>query len=368
MALALEQARRGAGTTSPNPSVGAVVVKDGHVLASGHTTPVGGPHAEIVALRGAGEHARGADLYSTLEPCNHFGRTPPCTEAIVEAGIARVIIGSADPNPRVRGGGAEALRRAGVEVIDGVLRGPCDYHHANFFKHITTGMPLLTLKIASTLDGRLAASSGDSRWVTGEAARERVHQLRSQVDAVIIGAGTARADNPQLTARHVAGAHQPLRVVIEGRTPLPNSLELFRDRAAKTLLVTPQTPSRPRERALEKQDVETLVLSGKGGSVPLGRMLQALGERGITSALCEGGAALASALMRDGLVDRLMLFLAPKLLGAGKSWLELAPTRHMAEAWSLADLQVELVGQDLLLQAELPRAQGSQGSHKVLAL
>jgi len=352
MALALAEARKGLGTTSPNPCVGAAIVKNGELVALGHTAPVGGPHAEIVALRAAGAKAKGADLYSTLEPCNHFGRTPPCTEAILNAGIARVFVGARDPNPHVPGAGASRLRKAGVEVVDGVLEKACTALHAAFFKHITTGRPFVTLKIAATLDGRIAASSGDSKWVTGPAARQRVHAMRAEADAVLVGAGTARADNPRLTARDVNAVRQPLRVVLDGHEPLPRSLALFRDRSARTLLATTQPRSAPK-------GVETLhCKQGRDGRAELDDLLRQLGELGVTQLLVEGGQKLATALIAAGQVDALALFLAPKLLGNGLAWLQTGPTQKMADALQLEDVQVELLGEDLLLTGS-PRPLGA---------
>ena len=342
MGLAIAEARAGLGTTSPNPCVGAVIVKDGKLISRGHTRPVGGPHAEIIALRAAGKRARGADLYSTLEPCNHIGRTPPCTEAILDAGIQRVFIGAHDPNPHVSGEGAARLRRASVKVHEGVLQAECDALHAAFFKHVTTGRPFVTLKVASTLDGRIAASSGDSKWVTGEQARARVHQLRSEVDAVLVGAGTARADDPQLTARDVGATRQPIRVVVEGSRALPSSLKLFRDRAARTVLATARVRKAP-------PGVELLHCRGRDGLVDLDDLLRQLAELGVTHVLAEGGQKIASGLLAIGQVDELALFLAPKLLGAGLSWLDGAPTKAMSQALSLEDVRIEHLGPDLLL-------------------
>lgn len=342
MALAVAEARKALGHTSPNPAVGAAIVRDGELVSVGCTQPPGGAHAEIVALRAAGRRAEDADLYSTLEPCNHFGRTPPCTEAILNAGIKRVFLGARDPNPHVPGGGAARLRKAGVEVVEGVLEDACQELHAAFFKHITTGRPLVTLKVASTLDGRIAASSGDSKWVTGEAARRRVHLLRSEVDAVLVGAGTARADDPSLTAREVGARRQPLRVVLEGTRPLPRTLKLFTDGAAKTVLATVQGRKAP-------AGVEVLHCKRRAGQLDLDDLLRQLGELGVLHLLAEGGQGLATSLLRAGHVDRLALFLAPKLLGSGLSWLGGPPTRAMSQALGLTHLGVEQVGEDLLI-------------------
>jgi diaminohydroxyphosphoribosylaminopyrimidine deaminase/5-amino-6-(5-phosphoribosylamino)uracil reductase len=225
MRLALREARRGLGRTSPNPAVGALLVKGGRIVGRGHHVQAGAPHAEVMAIRDAAARARGADLYTTLEPCDHVGRTPPCSLAILEAGVRRVFSGSADPNPRVNGRGIRRLRRAGVEVETGVLREDCDALNEPWFRFITTGRPHVTLKVAATLDGRIATASGDSRWVTGPEARAHVHRLRDAVDAVLVGAGTARADDPRLTARLPGGRGcDPIRVVLDSRLELPMTL------------------------------------------------------------------------------------------------------------------------------------------------
>jgi diaminohydroxyphosphoribosylaminopyrimidine deaminase/5-amino-6-(5-phosphoribosylamino)uracil reductase len=345
MLLAVAQAERGAGTTSPNPCVGAVVVRDGVVVGAGHTQPVGGAHAEIMAMRAAGERVRGADLYSTLEPCNHAGRTPPCTEAIISAGIARVFVGARDPNPHVPGGGSARLRGAGVEVLENVAGERCEQLHGAFFKFITTGRPRVTLKIASTLDGRIAASSGDSKWVTGEQARARVHQMRARVDAVLVGAGTARHDDPLLTARDVGATRQPMRVVLDGAEPLPPTLRLFTDTSARTVLAT------VRDRAAPPGVHRVRCEQTPQGRVDLDDLLRQLAELGVTDLLVEAGAQLATSLLEGGHVDALALFLAPRLLGAGVSWLQRAPTASMADALGLGRLQMEVLGDDLLLTA-----------------
>lgn len=357
MALAIAEARRGAGTTSPNPCVGAVVVREGKVVGAGHTQPVGGAHAEIVAMRAAGERVRGADLYSTLEPCNHAGRTPPCTEAIISAGIARVVVGARDPNPHVPGGGSARLQSAGLQVVEGVLGAACTALHAAFFKFITTGRPRVTLKIAATLDGRIAASSGDSKWVTGEEARQWVHALRARVDAVLVGAGTARQDDPLLTARDVAARRQPMRVVLDGAQPLPETLKLFTDRSARTVLATVR--DRPLPHGVDRLRCEQT----PDGRVELDDLLRQLAELGVTDLLAEAGGQLATSLLEGGHVDALALFLAPKLLGAGPSWLQRAPTQAVADAFALDAMQVEQLGADLLITGA-PRVPRTSRPHK----
>ncbi len=349
MRLALREARRGLGRTSPNPAVGAVIVKAGRVVGRGHHARAGAPHAEVVALRAAGARARGADLYTTLEPCDHFGRTPPCSLAILDAGVRRVFSGSSDPNPQVDGRGIRRLREAGVEVETGLLRAECDALLEPWARFITTGRPHVTLKVASTLDGRIATRSGDSRWVTGVEARAMVHRLRDAADAVLVGSGTARADDPRLTTRLPGGkGKDPLRVVLDSRLRLPRDLRLFRQRSAAPTLVahvSGKPPARP------PRGVEYLRCRSRRGRVDLADLLRRLGRRGVTSVLVEGGGEVAASLLADGLVDRLHLFVAPRLAGGGISWMPGPGPGRMKDAIPLVDLAVRRVGRDLLVTA-----------------
>jgi diaminohydroxyphosphoribosylaminopyrimidine deaminase/5-amino-6-(5-phosphoribosylamino)uracil reductase len=345
MRLALREAARGLGRTSPNPAVGAVLVKNGRVIARGHHQKAGGPHAEVVVLRSAGARARGADLYTTLEPCDHYGRTPPCSRAILEAGVRRVFTGSFDPNPLVNGKGVARLRRAGVEVVTGVLAEACDELNAPWFTFMKRGRPFVTLKAAVTLDGRIATRTGDARWVTGEPARRWVHRLRSRVDAVLVGSGTARADDPRLTAR-VPGGRDPLRVVLDTDLSLPTNLHLFRQRSTAPTLVA-HASSRRRELG---PGVELLRCRRGPGGVDLEDLLARLAARGVTHLLVEGGAAVHGRFLEAGLVDRLAILVAPKLAGA--DGIPLAAGRgpaRMADALSLSDVRVERLGDDVLV-------------------
>jgi diaminohydroxyphosphoribosylaminopyrimidine deaminase/5-amino-6-(5-phosphoribosylamino)uracil reductase len=364
MRLALREAAKGAGRTSPNPVVGAVVVRGGRVVAAGHHARAGGPHAEVVAIRAAGARARGADLYTTLEPCDHFGRTPPCSVAILEAGVRRVLVGSADPNPLVSGKGVARLRRAGVEVVEGVLRDECDALNVHWFTFIREGRPFVTLKAAVTLDGRLATRTGDARWVTGEEARRWVHRLRDRVDAVLVGAGTARADDPRLTTRLPGGrGRDPIRVVLDTELRLPARLALLRPRSAAPTLVAhaarrPRlSPDslRPAKRgwgggAVPRAGVELLhCRRGKGG-VDLHDLLAKLGERGVTHLLVEGGARVHARFLEERLVDRIVVFVAPKLAGAdGVPLAASAGPARMKDALRLEDVAIERMGDDVLV-------------------
>jgi diaminohydroxyphosphoribosylaminopyrimidine deaminase/5-amino-6-(5-phosphoribosylamino)uracil reductase len=348
MRVALREAAKGLGRTSPNPAVGAVLVKNGRVVARGHHARAGGPHAEVVAIRAAGARARGADLYTTLEPCDHYGRTPPCSIAILEAGVRRVFAGSSDPNPLVNGKGVERLRRAGVEVVTDVLAAQCDALNAHWFRYIRDRRPYVTLKAAVTLDGRIATRTGDARWVTGEEARRWVHRLRDRVDAVLVGAGTARADDPLLTTRLPGGrGRDPVRVVLDTDLSLPARLKLLRPRSPAPTLVA-HASSRTRRLA---PGVEALrCRRGKGG-VDLRDLLAKLAERGVTHLLVEGGARVHARFLEEGLVDRVAVFVAPKLAGGdGVPLLAGRGPARMADALRLDEVQVERVGDDVLVQ------------------
>jgi diaminohydroxyphosphoribosylaminopyrimidine deaminase/5-amino-6-(5-phosphoribosylamino)uracil reductase len=345
MRAALAEAERGLGRTSPNPPVGAVVVRDGRVVGRGHHARAGGPHAEVVALRSAGALARGADLYTTLEPCDHWGKTPPCSFAVLEAGIRRVFVGSRDPNPVVNGRGIARLRREGVPVVTGVLRVECDALTAPWVHFMKTGRPFVTLKAAITLDGKIATHAGHSRWVTGPAARAEVHRLRDRVDAVLVGAGTARLDDPRLTSRLPRGrGHDPVRVILEGRRPLPRALRLFHLKSrAPTLVASVRGGSGP------GPGIERVRCRARRGLVDLRDLLERLAARGITHLLVEGGAATHAAFLEAGLVDRVLVFVAPKLLGGGRSWLGGRGPGRMEQALLLRDVEVRRVGPDLVV-------------------
>lgn len=348
MRVALREAAKGLGRTSPNPAVGAVLVRDGRVVARGHHAKAGGPHAEVVAIRAAGDLTRGADLYTTLEPCDHYGRTPPCSIAILRAGIRRVLVGSSDPNPLVNGKGIARLRREGVEVVEGVLAPACDALNAHWFRYIRDGRPYVTLKAAVTLDGRIATRTGDARWVSGEAARRWVHRLRDRVDAVLVGAGTARVDDPELTVRLPGGrGRDPVRVVLDTDLSLPRALRLFHARSAAPTIVA-HASSRARRLG---PGVELLrCRRGKGG-VDLRDLLAKLAARGIMHLLVEGGARVHARFLEGDLVDRLAVFVAPKIGGSdGVPLAALPGPPRMADALALEDVEVERIGDDVLVQ------------------
>ena len=327
MQRALRLAERGRGRVSPNPVVGAVVVRAGRVVGEGWHRALGEPHAEAMALARAGRRARGATLYVTLEPCAHVGRTPPCVDAILAAGIRRCVAATRDPHPIVDGRGLRRLRAAGVKVDLGLLASESRAMLGGYWQLHTTGRPRVTLKLATSLDGRLAppsgfAARGPERWLTGAAARRAAHHLRAGADAVVIGAGTARVDDPRLTARGVPVARQPLRVVCDTRLSLPRNLKLFRSPLARGTVVACAThaPRRP-ERLLVAAGVQVWRLPRGRGGVSLAALFRRLGRQGAQEVLVEGGARLATSLLAGRAVDRLTLFTAPRVLGAeGPAW------------------------------------------------
>lgn len=356
MAQALELAERGRGRTFPNPAVGSLVVSKGQVVGRGFHRRAGQAHAELEALRDAGELARGADLYVTLEPCNHHGRTAPCTQAILDAKIARVFVGMEDPNPLVSGSGIARLRRSGVEVVEGVLSRECASANRWFAHFITTKRPYVILKAGVTLDGKLASASGDSKWVTSEASRELVHRLRDEVDAILVGSGTVAADQPLLTTRlphptiKERAPRTAQRVVVDGSFSSDPEAQVFDPSAGPVLLVS-GSENPEKQAALEKRGVTVLKLPRRDGEIDVQELLELLGRRGITSLLVEGGARTHSAFLRSGMADELRLFIAPKILGAeGLSWAGNLGASLMSQAILLEDLDVSTVGGDVLVQ------------------
>jgi len=348
MRKALEAARQG--RPSPNPHVGALVVSaDGNIVGQGHHERVGGDHAEIAALRGAGENAKGGTLYVTLEPCNHQGRTPPCTDAIIKSGVARVVVGCRDPNPHVKGGGLERLKAAGLEVVLGARQEEALHLVHAWTKHITLGVPYVSLKLALSLDGRIATRTGASKWVTGPEARAKVHALRSQHDAIAVGIGTALADDPRLTVRDVSGA-TPLRVVFDSKLRLPTEGRLATT-AAQHAVVVLCNEEAPAEREAELSGLGVTVLRvarSAEGRIDPEAALRALAERGVVRLMVEGGAELAGSLLAVKLADELHAFLAPVLLGprGRPGAVDWAGPSTPQEAPRIANPTWELVGAD----------------------
>ena len=353
MAEALRLAKNGMGRTSPNPMVGAVIVKNGRIIASGWHRKAGTPHAEIHALNMAGELAKDATMYVTLEPCAHFGRTGPCADALIKAGIKRVAVAMLDPNPIVRGKGIEKLKAAGIEVTLGVLEGKARKLNEVFCKWVSTGLPFVILKTAMTLDGKIATKYGESKWITGEIARERVHKLRDRVDAIIIGIGTVLKDNPSLTTRLPDGeGKNPLRVILDSKAKIPLDSKVLTDKAANTLVAVSNNAPKERMEEILKTGAEVVVVGQD--RVDIKELLKILGEREITSVLVEGGGEVNFSFAREKLFDRIYAFVAPKILGGvqSKTAVEGDGFHSLSDAALLENLEVEKIGEDLLIKAD----------------
>lgn len=356
MKRALALAARARGDTNHYPMVGAVIVKNGEKIAEGYFRRPGEPHAEVHALRRAGDRARGADIYVNLEPCSHYGTTPPCAKAVIEAGIKRVIGGMTDPNPLVAGRGYDMCRKAGLDVIAGVLEPECVDFNRVFVRYITAGRPWVTMKAASTLDGKIAALSGDAFWITGEAARKEAHKLRDINTGIMVGAGTVRADDPSLTVRMAGKGRHPRPIILSSSLDLPLGAKVMKTPAeGGPLIFTTRAAGKQRIAAFTKAGAEVAVVKKtRDGRPDLDKVMDELGKRKIASVMAEGGSGLFGSLLRQGLVDEVVLFLAPKLLGgdgipltSGK-----APDK-IADALDLSDMRCKMAGRDLMITGRL---------------
>ena len=351
MRRALRLARRAMGTASPNPLVGAVVVKDAVILGQGYHRRPGEEHAEVLALRQAGRKARGSTLYVNLEPCCFQGRTPPCTEEILRRGIARVVCAQEDPNPRVSGKGLARLRSAGLEVTAGVLETKARALNEVYNKHISTGLPFLVVKIAQTLDGRIAARDGDSRWITSTASRRLVHRLRSRLDAVLVGWSTVRRDDPLLTVRHVRG-RDPVKVILDSRLRTPLKARLWS--AGRTIVATCEGHQESRLQRYRGRGAEVWEFPpDASGRVDFEKCIRRLGREGVASVLVEGGQRVFTTALRSGLTDRVIIFLAPCLLGQGKNAIGDLGIHRIAEALPVRELNLRRLGPDVLISGRM---------------
>jgi len=357
MRKALALAEKGRGWTSPNPMVGAVVVNNDRVVGQGYHQKAGGPHAEVNALDDAGENARGATIYVTLEPCNHFGRTPPCTQKIIAAGIQRVVVAMADPNPDVTGGGSQYLQNQGIEVVTGVCEAQAQTLNEAFTTWITTGKPFVILKCAATLDGRIATRTGDSRWVTGPAARRFVHQIRHAVDGIMVGVETVKKDDPSLTTRLEGepGA-DPTRIILDTHLTTPPTAKLLHQRSdAPTWIVCGPDADAGRRSALENTGARVIPSAVANGRIDLPALMLQLGSLQIGSLLVEGGGTVVGSALAADIVNKLCLFYAPKLLGGddGIPMCRGAGPQRMQDALAVHDLEVFRFDADVLLQGYL---------------
>ncbi len=352
IALALE----GQGLTSPNPMVGALIVKNDRIVGEGYHRKAGGPHAEIVALHQTGGRARAADLYVTLEPCAHKGRTPPCVDAIIAAGVRRVIIGTRDPNPMVNGRGIRRLRRAGIAVTVGVLEQNCRSINEAYNAFIVTGKPFVTVKAALSLDGKIAAASGDSRWITNAECRQYVHRLRGQVDAVLVGGGTVRADDPRLTVRLKGWiGHEPRAIIVDEALDLSRKARIWKRARGQVIVATTMAASISRRRWIERQGHAVLICRATAdGRVMLSDLMRRLGREGISSVLVEGGGEIFAGFFRSKLVGRLVACMAPKLIGGkGLDFLPGISHATMQKVPSLSDVTMKTFGDNIVVEGRL---------------
>jgi len=350
MALALSLGRRRQGQTWPNPAVGCVIVKEGRIVGRGWTAPGGRPHAEPQALVHAGSAAQGATAYVSLEPCAHHGRTPPCVDALIAAGITRVVAPFEDSDPRVAGRGFAMLRAAGIEVTTGVMAAEAARDLAGFLLRVREGRPRVTLKLAASFDGRIATATGDSQWITGPQARRVVHAMRARHDAVLVGAGTARADDPALTVRGLGMTHQPVRIVVSRRLDLPLGGILARTAADVPLWLCHGPDADPRLiEAWSGLGARLIPCATAAGQIDVAALLQALGQAGLTSVFCEGGGALAASLLSAGMVDELIGFTAGVMIGAeGQPALGALGLARLAQAPRFRLIETRAIGPDIL--------------------
>ncbi len=355
MRQALDLAAKAIGRTSPNPLVGAVVVQNGSIVGTGYHAAAGQPHAEAIALREAGERARGATLYVTLEPCDHRGQTPPCTEAVLESGVTRVVAAVEDPDPRVAGRGIGRLRESGLRVEVGLLEEEARRLNAAYFKHRKTGLPLVTLKWAMSLDGRTATRNGSSRWITSEEARREAHRLRATHDAVLIGIGTALRDDPELTCRLPDG-RDPIRVVVDSSLRLPPTARLLRTGPpGRVIVASIASVDAVRKASLIEAGAELLLCEPAEGRVSLRDLLGHLARRGVLSVLVEGGATVHAAFLEAGLADRVSAFVAPIVVGGAEAAGSVAGkgVTDMAQALRLRQVKTRTVGPDIWIEGEI---------------
>ncbi len=361
MKLALSLAKKGAGFVSPNPMVGAVIVKNGVIVGRGWHKAAGKAHAEVEAIRDAEEKTFGADLYVTLEPCNHTGKTPPCTKAIIGAGIKRVFMAMNDPNPLVLGGGAEYLEKNGIEVFSGICEKEAEKQNEIFIKYITKKIPFVVAKCAATLDGMLSAKTGDSKWITSEKTREYAHTLRHNLDAVMVGIGTVKQDNPSLTARlNNIKTKDPVKLILDSKLSIPKNAKVLTQKSeAKTYIITGENSSPAKKAALMGDKVEIIETPlNENGEIALNPLMTALGEMGITSILIEGGGKVLASAFKAAIIDKICFFYAPKILGGndGAAICRGEGPEYIKMSHNITDLKIKRFGSDFMAEGYVSRS------------
>ncbi len=365
MRRALELAEGGWGRTNPNPLVGAVIVRDGEIIAEGCHEKLGGAHAEVAAFRNAKREVGGGTLYVNLEPCSHYGRTPPCTEAIIKAGISKVVIAMEDPNPKVCGRGISALKNAGIETVVGVLEKEAKRLNEIFIKYVTQKKPFVIMKAAMTLDGKIASAAGDSRWISGESSRRQVHLIRDRVSAIMVGINTVLTDNPSLTTRlDSKSGKDPVRIIVDSRGKIPvDSRVINSGSAAGVILATTSAIGDEKEKILTDMGVRIFKLDGAQGHVDLARLMEELHRTEIDSVLLEGGGGLNAAALSSEAVDKVMVFIAPKVIGGrdAKTPVEGEGIQFMKDALELRDLSISRFDEDILIEGYVKGVSCLQG-------
>jgi diaminohydroxyphosphoribosylaminopyrimidine deaminase/5-amino-6-(5-phosphoribosylamino)uracil reductase len=353
MKMALKLARKGLGKTSPNPAVGAIVVREDSVVGRGYHKKAGLPHAEIDALKEADVGAKGTDMYVTLEPCRNTGRTPPCADAIIKAGIKRVFVGTKDPNPLMGGKGIRSLRKSGLAVKIGILEDECIRINEAYNKYIVSKLPFVTLKLAATLDGKIATLSGESRWLTSESARRQVHRMRSEADAIVVGIGTVLRDDPELTTRHIKGK-DPIRVVVDSDLKIPLDARVFSEEGGRLIVATTKRVDPKKVRMAEERGATVLKLPSAGSGVNLKELIIILGKMGITSLLVEGGSRLAASFIKGKIVDKFCFFYASKIIGGeGIPMVGELGIKRLKDSIELKDVSIKGFEKDIMVEGYL---------------
>ena len=359
MARVLNLAKLGVGYTNPNPLVGAVIVKNGKIIGEGYHKKYGEPHAEINAFNNATEDVTGATMYINLEPCSHFGKTPPCAQTIVKKGIKKVVISMKDPNPLVAGNGIKILKENGIEVITGVLKNEAEKLNEVFIKFITTGLPFCVLKTAMTLDGKIAACSGDSRWITNWESRQYVHEMRHHYSAIMVGIGTVLADDPMLTTRlKDRDGRNPIRIIVDSKGSIPLNAKVLKcDESTKTIIATTEAIDKEKLKHIQETGVEVIITPFEKGKVDLLYLMKSLGEKRIDSVLLEGGSTLNYSALKAGVVDKVLSFIGPKIIGGSSSKTPVGGEGipYMRDAIHLKDTNVQKIKDDVIIEAYLKK-------------
>lgn len=351
MELAIELAKKGEGKVNPNPMVGALIVKDGTIIGEGYHEKYGEGHAEVNAFKSLKEDPSGATMYVTLEPCSHYGKTPPCVDKIIQSKIKRVVIGMIDPNPLVSGNGVDKLKRAGIEVKVGVLEDKCKKLNEIFIKYILTKNPFVVLKTAMSLDGKIATRTGESKWITSEKSRLEVHNLRNKLSAIMVGVNTVIKDNPELTCR-IENGNDPIRIIVDSTLKIPMDSKVLQNKDNKTIIVTTKRANINSMQELLKKNIQVIIIEEKNGQVDLSALIKKLGELGIDSILLEGGSTLNYSALEENIVDKVMVYIAPKIIGGESSKTPVGGRGidKLKDAFKLKDITTNIVDEDILVE------------------